>query len=198
MHYHYKLLSWKILTIDWIFIFNSCNAIVTRPKIMWSNTWSNMWPTHIIFKKQTNPILLLSDLSSSTHHPSSETSIDPTLVASRRCHWLATLMVRRGDHQLIDRRSKTSTNIAIILINAIYKEFYECWSSGTIIAKLHLKPIRAWSSLPLAYQLIAVPTPSRSSTWLREALSHRRGSEWSGKRLAGWTQSENLFLGRQN
>ena len=33
------------------------------------------------------------------------------------------LKVRRGG-QLINRYNKTSTNIATILINAIYKEFY--------------------------------------------------------------------------
>ena len=132
-----------------------CKAVITRTMIMssntWSGTWSNTWLTHIIFKKQTNLILLLSDLSSSTYHPSSKISIDPTLVASRRCHWLATFVARRGPHQLVDRHSKTFTIIAIILIDAIYKEFYECWSSGTLIAKLYLKPIRAWSSLSLAY-----------------------------------------------
>ena len=144
-----------------------------------------MWPTHIIFKKQSNLILLLSDLLSSTHHPSSETSINPTLVASRRCHWLVTLVARRGHHQLVDQYSKTSPNIAIILIDAIYKEFYECWSSGTLIAKLYLKPIRAWLSLSLAYQLIAVPMPSRSDGWIKEAFGHRRGREWSCKRIAG-------------
>ena len=176
--------------------------MVTRLMIIWSNTWSgtwsNMWPTHIIFKKQTNLILLLLDSSSLTHHLSSKTNIDLTLVASRHCHWLATLVAKSGHHQLVDRHSKTSTNIAIIFINAIYKEFYECWSSGTLIAKLYLKPLRAWSSLLLAYQFIAVPTPSWSGDWVREALGHRRGRKWSNKKMAGWTQSENLLLGHQH
>ena len=172
--------------------------MVTRPMIMGSNTWPNTWPTYIIFKKRTNLILLLSNLSSSTHHPSSETSINLTLLARRPRHWPATLVARRGHHQLVNRRSKTFTNIAIILINAIYKEFYECWSSGTLIAKLHLKPMRAWSSFSLVYQLLSVPTPSRSGGLVREALGHRRSRELLGKRMAGWTQSENLFLRRQH
>ena len=83
--------------------------------IMWSNTGLNTWPTHIIFKKRTNLILLFSNLSSLTHHPSSKTSIKPILVSSRRRYWPTTLIARRGHHQLIDRCSKTSTNIAIIL-----------------------------------------------------------------------------------
>ena len=176
--------------------------MVTKPMIMWSNiwfgTWSNTWPIHIIFKKQKNLILLLSNLSSLTHHPSSKTNINPTLIVSCRCHWLATLIARRGHHQLIDRRSKTFTNIAIVFIDAIYKEFYECWFSGTLIAKLYLKRMRAWLNLSLAYQLIAVSTPSRSDGWVRKALGHQRGCEWSGKRMASWTQSENLLLERQH
>ena len=159
--------------------------------------WSNTWFTHIIFKKWTNLILLLSDSSSLTYHPSSETSIDPTLVVSWRCHWLVTLVARCSHHQLVDRRSKTFTNIAIILIDAIYKELYKCWSSRTLIAKLHLKLMKAWSSVSLLYQLIAVPTPSRSGGSVRETIGHRRGREWSGKKMADWTQSENLLLGRQ-
>ena len=155
--------------------------MVTRPIIIrsntWSDTWSNSWLTQIIFKKRTNHISLLLDSSSSTYHPSSEKSIDSTLVASRRHHWLATLVARRGHYQLLDRHSKTSTNVAIILIDAIYKQFYEWWSSGTLIAKLHLKLMTAWSSLLLAYQLIAVPTPFRSDVWVRKALSHQRGRE---------------------
>ena len=174
------------------------NAVVTRPMIMWFNTWYstwfNTWPTHIIFEKQTNLILSLSDLSSSTYHPSSETRIDPTLVASRRRHWLAILVARRGYHQLVDWGSETSTNITIILIDAIYKEFYEYWLSGTLIAKLYHKLMRAWSSLSLAYQLIAVPTASRSGSWIKKALGHWRGREWRGKSMAGWTQSENQLL----
>ena len=164
----------------------------------WSGMWSNIWLPHIIFKKETNLILLLSDLSSLTYHPSSERSINPTLVMSRRCHWLAILVARRGHYQLVDRHSKTFTNIAIILIDTIYKEFYECWLSGTLIVKLHLKPMRTWSSFLLAYQLIAMPTPFQSGIWVRKALGHRRGRKWSGKRMVGWTQSENLFLGRQH
>ena len=164
---------------------------------MWSGMWSNTWPIHIIFKKRTNLISLLSDLLSLIHHPSSETSIDSTLVASRRCHWLATLVARCGHHQLVDRRSKTSTNIAIILIEAIYKEFFECWLSGIFITKLYLKSMRAWSSFSLVYQLIALPTPFQSSIWVREALGHRKARVWSGKKTAGWTQSENLLLRRQ-
>ena len=180
----------------------NCNAVVMRPMIMWSNTWSgtwsNTWPSHIIFRKQTNLILLLSDSSSSTYHLSSETSIESILVVSRCYHWSATFVARRRHYQPIDQRSKTSTNIAIILINAIYMEFYECWSSGIPIAKLHLQPIRAWSSLLLAYQLIAMSTPFRSDVWVRKALGHRRGRKWSGKRMAGWRQSENLLLGCQH
>ena len=163
----------------------------------WSGTWSNTWPTYIIFKKQTNLILLLSDLSSLTYYPSNQTSIDPTLVASHCCHWLATLVARPGHHQLVSRRSKISSNIAIILIDAIYKEFYKCWWSGTLIAKLYLKPMRAWSSFSLAYQLIAVSMPFRSVVWVREALVHQRGREWSSKRMVDRTQSDNLLLGRQ-
>ena len=151
--------------------------MITRSMMMWSNTWPNTWPTHIIFKKQTNLILLLSDSSSSTHHANSKTSIDPILVASRRRHWPAIFVARHGHYQLIDRCSKTSTNIAIILIDAIYKKFYKCWSSRTLIAKLHLKLMRAWLSLLLAYQLIAMPTPSQSGGWVKEALGHRRGRE---------------------
>ena len=168
--------------------------MVTRPMIMWSNTWS----THIIFKKQTYLILLLSDLSSSTYHPSSKTSIGPTLVASCYCHWLVTLVARRSHHQLVDRRSETFAIIAIILIDAIYKEFYEYWLSRTLIAKLYLKLMRAWLSLLLVYQLIVVPTLFQSDGWVRKALGHRKGCEWSGKRMAGSTQSENLLLGRQH
>ena len=157
------------------------NAVVTRLMIMWSNmwsdTWSNTWPTHILFVKRINLILLLSDSSSSTYHPSNKTSIELILIASRRRHWLVTLVVRRGHHQLVDRRSETSMNISIILIDAIYKEFSKYWLSGTLIAKLYVKPMRAWSSLSLAYQLIIVPTPFRSSGWVREALGHRRGRE---------------------
>ena len=47
-------------------------------------------------------------------HPSSKTSIEPTVLEARR------------GHQLVDRRSETFTNIVIILINAIFKEFYKC------------------------------------------------------------------------
>ena len=54
-------------------------------------------------------------------------SIDLTLIAGHHCYWLATF--RRGHHQLIDQRSKTSANIIIILINAIYKKFYKYWLS---------------------------------------------------------------------
>ena len=151
---------------------------------MWSGTWSNTWLTHIIFKKRTNFILLLLDSSSSTYHLSSKTSIDSTLVVSRRRYWFAILVARRSYHELIDRRSKTSTNIAIIFINAIYKEFYECWLSGTLIAKLHLKLMKAWLSLLLAYQLIAVPMPSWFGGWVRKALGHWKGHEWSGKKMA--------------
>ena len=162
--------------------------MVTKPMIMWSNTWSgtwsNTWPTDIIFLEANKPYL---HYYQTRHcHSCSKTSIEPTALEARR-----------GHYQLVDRRSKTFTNIAIILIDAIYKEFYECWSSGTLIAKLHLKPIRAWSSFSLTYQLIAVPTPSRCSGWVKEALGYRRGRKWSGKRITGWTQSKNLLLERQ-
>ena len=50
-------------------------------------------------------------------HSRRETSIKPTALEARR-----------GHHQLVDQCSKTSTNSAIIFINAIYKEFYKCWS----------------------------------------------------------------------
>ena len=123
--------------------------------------------------------------SSLTYHPNTKTSIGPTLTTNRRCYWLATLVARRGYHQFIDQRSKTSMNIAIILIDFIYMEFYECWSSGTLIAKLHLKPMKVWSSLLLAYQLITVPTPSQSGGLVRKAFGQRRGYKWSGKRMAG-------------
>ena len=155
--------------------------MITRPMIMWSNIWSgpwsNTWPTHIIFKKQTKLMLLLLDLSLATHHPSSKTSIDPTFVASRRRHWLATPVVRRGHHQLVDRHNKTSMNIAIIFIDAIYKEFYECWLKRDTYNKT---PSQTYKSLikPLA----CVSTYSSANAfpirWLSERSSRSPEEPW--------------------
>ena len=72
-----------------------------------------MWPTKIIFKKQTNLIFIIIK---TCHHRLT------TLVASIE----STTLEARCDHQLVDQHSKTSTNIAIILIDAIHKEFYKC------------------------------------------------------------------------
>ena len=160
--------------------------------IMWSNTWSstwcNTWPTNIIFLEANKPYLYyFQNLSSLTYHPHSKISINPTFVA------------RRGHHQLVNQHSETFTNIAIILIDDIYKEFYKFWSSCPAWASAHSKTlsqtIRAWSSLSLAYKLIVVPTPFQSGVWVRKALGYPKGREWSGKKMAGWTQSKNLFLG---
>ena len=141
---------------------------------MWSSTWSSTWPTNIIFLEAKKPYPHYYQTCHRTYHPSSKMSIDPTLVASRPHHWLATLVAKHDHHQLVNQYSKTFTNIAIILIDAIYKEFYECWLSETLIIKLHLKPIRAWSSLLLAYQLIAMPTFFWSGGWVRKALGHQK------------------------
>ena len=96
-----------------------CNAVVTTPIIIWSNTWSkkwsNMWPTDIIFLEANRPY---PHYYLTCHrYPSSKTSIKPTILEARR------------GHQLVDQCSKTFTNIVIIFIDAIYKKFYECWSS---------------------------------------------------------------------
>ena len=66
-----------------------------------------------------------------------------------------------------------------------------------LIAKLYLKPIRAWSSLSLVYQLIAVLIPSHSGGVAKVNLCHQRRRESSDKKMVGWTQPENLLLGRQ-
>ena len=169
---------------------------------MWFNTWPNTWLIHNIFKKQTNLILLLSDSSSLTHYPSSETSIEPTtLVASRHCH-----LTR---HSYSKTRSSWLTDVARLLqilplssstlsIRSFMNADDAVPLAHQLIAKLFFKPIRAWLSLSLAYQLIPVLMPSRSGGWVRKAFGHQRGREWSGKRMAGWTQSENLLLGRQH
>ena len=69
------------------------------------------------------------NLSLLTYHPSSKTSINLILVA------------KRGHKQLVNRHSETSTNIVIILINAIYKEFYEYWSSCFVYALAYSKTL---------------------------------------------------------
>ena len=123
-----------------------CNAIVTRLMIMWSNrwssTWSNIWLINIIFLRVNKPYLhFYQNLSLSTYHPSSETNINPILIA------------RRSHYQLIDQYRKTSTNITITLIDAIYKEFYKCWSSYPACASAHSKTLsQTYKSLikPLA------------------------------------------------
>ena len=51
-------------------------------------------------------------------------SIDSTLVVSHCRDWFTSFVARRGHHQLIGQRSKISISVAIILLNAIYKEFY--------------------------------------------------------------------------
>ena len=71
-----------------------------------------MWLTDIIFLEANK---LYSHYYQTRHcHSSNETSIEPTALEARR------------GHQFVDRRSETFTNIVIILINAIYKEYYEC------------------------------------------------------------------------
>ena len=131
----------------------------------------------------------LTHLSLLTYHLGSKTNINPTLVASCRCYWLTTLVARCGHHQVVYQHNKISTNIPIIFIDAIYKEFYECWSSRTLIAKLYLKPMRAWLSFSLTYQLIAVPLPSQSGGWVREALGYQRTVSEAAKRwLAKYSQ----------
>ena len=104
----------------------NCNAVVTRPMIMWSSTWSNMWPTDIIFLEANKPYFYYYQTRHC--HSRSETSIE-----------LTALKARHGHHQLVDQRSETSTNIAIILIDAIYKEFYKCWSRCPALASAHNK-----------------------------------------------------------
>ena len=49
------------------------NAVVKGPRIIWFSTWSNTWPTNIIFKKQINLIFIIIK----THH-----------------YWLTTLVMR--------------------------------------------------------------------------------------------------------
>ena len=101
-------------------------------------------------------------------------SIDPSLVASRRCHWAATLVAKRGHYQLVDRRSKISTNIAIILIDAIYKEFYECWSRFLIYASAHSKTLsqtyKSWIK-PLAFVSTYSSANAFPIRWLSERSS---------------------------
>ena len=135
----------------------NCNAVVMRHIIMWSNTWSstwsNTWPTNIIFLEANKPYSHYYPTCHRTYHPSSETSINPILITNRCRHWLATLVTRHGHYQLVDQHSETSTNIAIILIDAIYKEFYECWSRCPAHASAHSKtPSQTYESLikPLA------------------------------------------------
>ena len=154
----------------------------------WSGTWSNTWPTHIIWK-QTNLILLLSDLSSLIHHPSSETSIDPTLIASRRCHWSATLVARRGHHQFVDRHSETFINIVIILIDAILKEFYKCWSRYLARASAYGKtPSQTYESLIKLLACISTHSSANAFPirWLSERSSWSPEGPWVKRQEDAW------------
>ena len=144
---------------------------------------------HLFRSKQSLSSLLLLDSSSLTYHPSSKTSIDFTLVASRSHHCLATFVTRQGHHQLVDQRSKNSTNIAIILINAIYKEFYKCWSSWPAYASTRSKTSsQTYESLikPLA----CVSTHSRANAfpiwWLNERSSQSPEGPWVKWKKDGW------------
>ena len=124
-----------------------------------------------------------------THHPSSKTSIDPTLVESCRCHWLATLVARRSYYQLIDWRSKTSTNIAMILIDAIYKKFYECWSRCPACVSAYSKtPSQTYKSL---IKLLACVSSYSSGNafaikWLSDRSSRSLEGPWVKRQEDGW------------
>ena len=108
---------------------------------------------------------------------------------SRCCHWPVILGARRGHHQLIAWRSKTSTNIAIMLINAIYKEFYKCWLHCPAHASAHSKtPSHTYENLikPLA----CVSTHSSANAfpiwWLSERSFWSPERPWVKRQEDGW------------
>ena len=114
-----------------------------------------------------------------TYHPSSKTNMDPALV------------MRGGHDQLVHQRSKTSTNIAIILINAIYKKFYECWSSYTTCVLAYSKTLsQTYESLIkfLAY----VSTHSSANAFPIRWLSEK--SSWSSEELCMKWQEDSWLV----
>ena len=90
-----------------------------------------MWSTNIIFKKQINLIFIIIKIC---HYWLT------TLVA-RQAFNLSTTLEAKRNYQLDDWHSETSTNIAIILINPIHKEFDKWWSSCFAYASAYSKTL---------------------------------------------------------
>ena len=128
------------------------------------------------------------NLSLLTYHPSSKTSIKPTLLEAR-C----------GYHQLVDRYSKTSINIAIIFISVIYKELYEYWSSclacKSAYSKLYLKPYKS-----VIKSLACVSAHSSANTfpiwWLSEKNSWSTEGPWVKQQEDGWLNAVRKLIFR--
>ena len=73
-------------------------------------------------------------------------------------------------------RSKTFTNITIILIDAIYKEFYKCWSCCPARASANSKTLsQTYESLIKLFACVS--TPSNANAFLIRCFSER--SSWS-------------------
>ena len=100
-----------------------------------------------------------------------------------------TFVAKHGHHQLVDRRSKTSINIAIILIDAIYKEFYIYWSRYSFCTSTNSKtPFPSNESLikPLACVLFHSSTNAFPIRWLSEKTSRSREGPWVKRQKDGW------------
>ena len=127
---------------------------------------------------------------------------------------IATLIARQALSLLLQKRDaviiNTLTDVARFLqtsplslstlsTRSSISADYAASLAHQLIAKLPLNPMRAWSSFSLA-QLVH----SNANAFLHLVAQQKStfvtgGSrEWSGKRMAGWTQSENLLLGLQH
>ena len=124
-----------------------------------------------------------------TYHLSSETSIDLTFVASRRRHWIATLIARRSYHQLVDRCSETCTNIGIIFIDAIKRSSMSADEAvllaHQLIAKLHLKPYKSLIK-PLACISIHSSANVFPIRWMSERSFQLPEGLWVKRQEDGW------------
>ena len=173
--------------------------------IMWSNTWfdtwSNMWPTNIIFKKQTNLIFIIIK----THHYQLITLVARQALTLLLKQAAVIIDLPLSDTVIINLLTDIARLLQTSLLSSSTLSTKSSISADQavplahqLIAKLHLKSIRAWSSLLLAYQLIVVPTPFQSGGRVRNVFGYQKSHEWSGKRMADWTQSKNLLLERQH
>ena len=141
--------------------------MVTRPIIMWSSTWSNTWPTNIIFLEANKPYL---HYYQTRHcHSRSETSIKPT-----------TLEARRG-HQLIDRQT-----LLLSLLTLSTRSFI----GADQAASAHIEtPSQIYESLikPLACAISSYQCQCLSaSNGVAKVNPRHRGEPWVKRQEDGW------------